>query len=86
MNLNRKYHSQKTTAKCRGIDWQFTYDTWIEWWGNDIINRGKGPGKLCMARKGDTGPYHPDNVYKITHSENVTDAHLGKPKPTLLGK
>jgi len=72
---NTHYHNAKHCAKQRGIEWQFTYDTWIEWWGEDIVNRGPYKGQLVMARYNDTGPYHPDNVRKITCSENTKEAH-----------
>lgn len=72
------YHSQKTHAAKRNIDWHFTYETWLEWWGDDIVNRGRGIGKLVMARHGDKGPYHPDNVKKITHEENCSEGGPGK--------
>jgi hypothetical protein len=78
---NHEYHRQKDGARRRNIDWQFTYDTWIEWWGSDIVYRGKGPGKLVMSRNGDTGPYSIENCKKITHSQNCSDGQKGKPKP-----
>lgn len=78
MNYKKQYGEQKRTATYRGIEWQFTYDTWIEWWGDDITKRGCKRGCLVMARNGDIGPYHPDNVRKITHGENVIEAKLGK--------
>ncbi len=78
---NHEYHRQKDGAKRRNIDWQFTYDTWIEWWGDDIVNRGRNKGKLCMARNGDIGPYSITNCTKITHSENCSIGQKGIPKP-----
>ncbi len=72
------YHTQKAYAKQRNIEWHFTYDIWIQWWGDDIINRGPRKGQLCMARFGDTGPYHPDNVRKATCAENQNEAHRGR--------
>ena len=59
----------------RNIDWHFTYESWLEWWGDDIVNRGNKSGQLVMARKGDIGPYHPDNVVKITCNENHSQSH-----------
>jgi hypothetical protein len=32
-----------------------------------------------MARNGDTGPYHPNNVRKATFEENTSEGNLGKP-------
>jgi len=68
--LKNKYHTQHTGARNRGIDWHFTFESWLEWWGDDIEKRGNKSGQLVMARNGDTGPYHPDNVRKITCNEN----------------
>ena len=73
--MKDKYYTQKSGANARGIEWHFTYETWLEWWGDDIHNRGNKSGQLVMARKGDTGPYHPDNVIKITANENHSQAH-----------
>lgn len=78
--LKDKYRNAKRCAQERNIEWHFTYDTWIEWWGDDIVNRGTKKGQLVMARYGDKGPYHPDNVRKATKHENNTEAHLGKIK------
>lgn len=77
-----QYDNAKRCAKERNIDWQFTYDSWIEWWGADIVNRGPRKGQLVMARYNDAGPYHPDNVRKATTGENVKEAHTGKAKPS----
>jgi hypothetical protein len=73
------FNNQRQNAIKRGISFEFTYDTWVDWWGADIVNRGKGKGKLCMARKGDTGPYHPDNVFKLEFELNVSQAQKGRP-------
>jgi hypothetical protein len=70
---NAKYHARHV----RGIEWQFTYDTWVSWWGEDITNRGPFRGQLVMARHNDTGPYHPNNVSKKTCSENCSEGNKG---------
>jgi hypothetical protein len=75
--FQRQYQIHKWNAKHRNIDWLFTYDTWIAWWGEDIENRGHSKGKLVMARFNDQGPYCPTNVKKITHSENVSESTTG---------
>ena len=73
--LKSKYNTQVAGAKARGIEWQFTFESWLEWWGKDIDQRGNKSGQLVMARIGDTGSYHPDNVRKITCNENHSEAH-----------
>ena len=76
----KRYNGQKSQAGKRGIEWHFTFDSWLAWWGDDIINRGPYKGQLVMARFNDVGPYHPDNVRKITCSENCSEANKGKIK------
>jgi hypothetical protein len=73
---NARYHA----IHIRNIEWQFTYDTWVEWWGEDINKRGPYKGQLVMARNGDVGPYAPDNVRKATCTENCSEANKGKVK------
>lgn len=75
--MKQKYYDQKRHAKDRNIDWQFTYETWLEWWGDDILNRGYYKGQLVMARHNDEGPYHPNNVRKATVEENINEAQVG---------
>ena len=75
MNLKNKFYTQRTGARIRGIEWQFTFEEWVEWWGSDIELRGNKSGQLVMARNGDTGPYHPNNVRKVTCNENHCEAH-----------
>jgi hypothetical protein len=70
---NSQYHNHKARSKRRGIEFEFTYDEWIAWWGDDIANRGRNTGQLVMARKLDTGSYHATNVYKTTVEQNVSD-------------
>lgn len=66
----QKYHA----TKYRNIEWHFTFEEWLAWWGDDIVNRGQGKGKLVMARHGDTGPYHPNNVRKCLHEDNARES------------
>lgn len=78
------YNYQRSGAHRRHILWQFTFEQWLEWWGDDIWQRGGGNDmdSLVMCRRGDTGPYHPDNVYKATRRENLDEQaalQLGQP-------
>ena len=81
----QKYNVQRSKAKKRNIEWEFTYEEWLEWWGDDIINRGRGKGQLCMSRYNDIGPYNPSNVRKLTIEGNSSEGHKGKPKTTTIG-
>ena len=66
------YLTQKQHAKRRGIEFLFSFEEWVEWWGDDFERRGCGPDDLQMARNDDVGPYHPDNVYKSTTADNAS--------------
>jgi hypothetical protein len=70
---NSQYHNHKARSKRRSIVFDFSYSEWIQWWGDDISNRGRNAGELVMARVNDSGPYHPSNVYKTTVEQNVSD-------------
>lgn len=72
--LKQKYKDQKLSAGYRNIDWQFTFEEWVTWWGDDIEKRGRYKGQLVMARIGDQGPYHPDNVRKAKTEDNVRES------------
>lgn len=74
----RQFMQQRANAKTRGIEWQFTYDEWIEWWGEDITKRGKGGDCLAMLRENDEGPYCADNCRKGTQRENALELHSYK--------
>ena len=76
------YSTAKSKAKQRGIAWEFTFESWMECWGDQFTQRGEGGDALCMARHGDTGPYSPDNVAIITQRENDRDRELYKQRPT----
>ena len=67
------YATQKSGAKRRGIPFLFTLDEWIKWWGDDYDLRGVTRYDICMARKGDTGPYEIGNVSKLTNYQNDQD-------------
>ena len=72
------YLDQRAKAHSRGIDWEFTFDSWIAWWGEDFDKRGRDGTELVMARRGDTGPYSIENVTKITARQNLEDGHLNR--------
>lgn len=75
--LKSAYGNQMRKAKARGIDWEFTFETWLKWWQDSgkLELRGntkQKPYKMC--RIGDEGPYSPSNTYCGTNSDNVKDA------------
>jgi len=67
----KAYRDHKSNAKRRNIEFNFTYEEWLNFWGSDINKRGTGSLDLQMCRYNDTGAYSPDNVFKATHRENA---------------
>jgi len=78
----RKFREQKQRAKSRNIDWQLTFEQWMDIWlsSGHWHERGCKRGLYCMSRKGDIGAYSVDNVYIQTHSDNLKEIHLARPK------
>lgn len=67
-----KYSNHKSRAGRNGIGWEFTFDSWLDMWvkSGKWKKRGVQLGQYVMARKGDKGPYSPDNVRIMTNSDN----------------
>ena len=76
--IGTSFQQQIRDARQRNIDFKFTYEEWLVWWGDDIVNRGRTKGKLVMARYKDQGCYEPTNCYKSTCGANTSYAHKGK--------
>lgn len=75
------YHSQKQSARKRGIGWDFTFDEWWKIWeeSGKWSERGPKQGQYVMARKGpDIGPYSPDNVVICLATENHSNRQANR--------
>lgn len=64
------FQEARANAKRRMIVFQFTFEEWTDWWGDDFELRGRKGDDLCMGRFGDEGPYRIGNIYKCTQGEN----------------
>ncbi len=73
-DMLKKFNQQKAAAKRRGIVWRLTFDQWVQWWGDDIIKRGKAAECLQMCRFADSGPYALGNIYKGYPRDNMKTA------------
>jgi len=69
-----RFCTQRSHARFRGIGWHFTFEQWLEWWGDDLDRRGPRQCQLSMQRIGDKGPYAPSNVVKGYPADNVRTA------------
>jgi hypothetical protein len=76
------YESARSTAKRRGIAWEFTQESWFSVWhrSGKLSQRGNGADDYVMARFGDVGPYAPSNFEIITRRQNSIDGNRNKPK------
>ena len=77
--VRARYTQQLCQARNRNIEWLFTFDTWWKMWDESgkWEHRGRKANQYCMARKGDIGPYSPDNVDIVLCFKNNSDAHTG---------
>lgn len=79
-DLKSAFAAQKCSARIRGIDFLLSFDEWLSIWkkSKKLSLRGRGSGKYCMGRKGDSGPYSKDNVIIIKHEKNVSDGQSNR--------
>jgi hypothetical protein len=82
LGFNVPYGQQKRNAAMRGIEWKFTIASWSAFWiaSGKWGERGRGGGLYCMCRRGDAGPYSPDNCYIGLGADNSRDGLAGKPR------
>lgn len=83
------YARQKAMAKLRNIEWQLTFEEWYAIWlqSGKYDQRGRGVGKYCMSRIGDTGPYSKNNVFIQETIKNCGDKFRGVPQtPEFIAK
>lgn len=75
----KKYRGQKSHSKTRGIDFNLSFDEWLNIWlkSGHWEQRGRGKGTYVMSRVGDTGPYEIGNVFIQTNYDNVIQAQKG---------
>jgi len=68
-----KYSSHKHRAKQSGVEFNLTFDEWMNIWEPYWDQRGIGG--MVMCRTGDTGPYEVGNVRIDTQANNNREAH-----------
>ena len=49
--------------QAKGV-WQFTYESWLAFWGTDINPNGRPKNKMKWCRYSQHGVYSPENCYK----------------------
>lgn len=68
------FKSQQRHAMRRGVEWNLKFWEWWTIWDESgrWNERGRGVGKFCMCRKGDSGAYEASNVYIASVVHNST--------------
>ncbi len=69
-----KYNRHKNSAKQRGIEFDLSFDEWLEIWGDRLSQRGKAAHQFQMCRTRDEGAYRSGNVRIATAAENHSEA------------
>lgn len=74
--LRRAFNAHRSGARGRGVSFHFTFEEWCDWWESHLgpdwfEKRGNKRNQYVMARRGDAGPYHPDNVKCIVAQANT---------------
>ena len=80
--LYAAFYSQRHSARLRNIEFLLTYEEWLQIWidSGHLSERGRKKDQYVMARFGDKGPYAVGNVKIVTANQNMSEAHIGKPK------
>lgn len=68
--MRKKWLDKRASSKRRGVEFNLTYEEFVEFWGDDAHRIGRKYDDLCMGRYDDTGPYEVGNIYKCTNREN----------------
>jgi len=81
------WNDQKKSAIKRGVGWDFTFESWSQWWETNLgpdwfILRGHHTGQYVMARNGDKGPYTRGNVRCVRVEDNHNEYNLTKSEQT----
>lgn len=73
-----RYHSQKRSAKRRGIAFQLTFDEWLAIWraSGHLAERGRTRGLYVMSRIADIGGYKVGNVMILSKERNSQDINM----------
>ena len=84
MTPKKAYNDQWRHARDRNIEFNMSYDEWLEMWlvSGNWANRGKKSGQYVMCRYGDVGPYSVRNCYIGTVEQNGRDRWEGREKIT----
>ncbi len=85
---NGVYVTARVNAARRGIEWQFTFESWWQLWERSgmFALRGRRVGAYVMARLGDSGPYAPYNcrIVQVTLNAQAAAVSAGIVDPASV--
>ncbi len=80
----QRFDAQRRRAATRGIEWRFTFEQWLGWWGDDLDRRGPCRWQLGMQRLADRGAYEIGNVRKGRPADNAKTRAAMHVKPSAV--
>jgi len=82
------FHSHHMAARHRGIEFKLSFFEWWNIWQDSgkWENRGRGIGKYCMSRLGDSGAYEIGNVEIKLATENSSEGILRTRSREQMGR
>lgn len=81
-----KFSKQKTSAKRRGVKWEFNFSSWWSVWEKSGKWDNRGRSGFVMGRKKDEGSYCASNVEIITSKQNGLEATINRPWKSRIYK
>lgn len=83
-----RFVCQRKNARHRKVKWDISFNDWWRIWqeSGHYEKYGRGHGKYCMARWGDSGPYSKDNVKIIASDDNNSEANKKNDLPRGVSK
>lgn len=82
--MKSKYYEHRQNARRRNIEFNLSYNEWINIWmqSGHWEERGRGANKYAMCRFNDIGPYSINNVYIDLNKTNSGLARAGDKNST----
>lgn len=77
--LKIDFQNQRSSAKRRKIEFNLTFEEWLNWWceSGHLHERGPRREQYCMARYNDSGPYALGNIKCVTTNDNRIEGLTG---------
>jgi len=69
----------RAQAHFRGEVWSLSFDQWVDVWGTEWLQRGRGSHNLCLVRQDHSAAWDLSNIHIITRRQHCQrNARLSK--------